>query len=356
MPGILAWPLAGLAGVTLPGWVGALVVLLLVLAISFLLRKPLVFILTRIPVIGGGLANIIGQAVDTVQGWAFGWLGPIAYSIATVILAPAQLGVAAMSAMVGGFEYALGNTRRLITATYGSGGILAVQRSLSAGVAAIRNTDIPTAADRARRLAVAAAAALVAGEAADRLAGDRTTAAAALNQVRAEAAERARQVTAARDQAAALVSAEARIRLAGDELLDRQAKQEAATRAAAEAALSGRVGTLERERIPALERELEGVRDVTIPQVQAKEAADVAVLTGELTIAQEALRCLDPLCSSGYSGLVGQLLVGAELLAILELVGAAVRDPQGTAQGTAGQSGALHDLGAGLLAPFIGQA
>ena len=261
-----------------------------------------------------------------------------------------------ISATTASIEYVMDQLRILANATSGRTGLLGRQITSLAGATS----------SLATRLAVAAATASGAMSLAQYL---RSTAipqarasavaqaeAYTASRVTAEEQARARAVADARAAAVALEQAEATARRAGDAQVAATAAAAAAAIRAALAQLSTHVRTETDVRVGNLEDELTTVRTRTIPQEVTRAKAAEAALVAELTVAKAALQCLAPLCGSGYANLIGQLLAGAELLLLLELVGQAVRDPEGTAREVAGAGEGLYQTVHGFLAPFIGRA
>lgn len=340
----------------LPEILLAIAALLLVFWLGVMLEKPLVSALQGIPVLGGNIANAVSQGLARFHAWLSGWVDGVVGPAIGYVMGFVHNLVAFPAVTVGAIEYLMDQLRLVTNAAGGHFALVARQvASLSGSLSGLANRIVSVAAAAASALGLAqllrSTVIPQAQAAAEAHAGAYTR-----SQVSAEAQARAEAIAQARLAAAALVSLEAKARESGDAKVAAAAAAAAAAIRAALGELSTHVRTETDAKVTQLEGELTRLREQTIPKVQAQEATDVATLTAELTIAQQALRCLEPLCSSGYANLIGQLLEGAELLALLELVGQAVRDPQGTAREMAGLVGGIEGAVSGMLSPFIGRA
>lgn len=329
---------------------------LLAFAVFWLLREPLEAVLRGIPAIGGGLASAVSNGINSVASWANGVIGPAIQPILNVILVPIQGATAFVSMTVAAIEYLMHQVKLVTDAAAGAVGRVATDASqalvrvatatataVAAGASALAANNLGkliryTLLPAAQAAAVAAAATFTRA------------------QVGAEAAERAQAVAKAQAAAQAATAAEQLARQRADQQGAAAAQAAAAALAAALAGLSVHVRTETDAKVGSLEGELTDIRTRAIPAETERATTAELALTAELGVATEALRCLDPLCAGGFSGLVGNLLAGAELLALLELVGQGVRDPQGTAREVAGITAGVHDVIAGMLSPFVGRA
>lgn len=118
--------------------------------------------------------------------------------------------------------------------------------------------------------------------------------------------------------------------------------------------IEANVRTIEDVQIRGIDETLTEIQDVTIPQVRAESKAATEALAA--TVAAEGVRldCLDPLCSSGFSGLIGSLAAGAELLLLLEFMGQAIRDPQGATGAVVAIGREVQRDATVLVSPFTG--
>lgn len=331
-----------------------LVLAILAFALFLLLEQPLTYILRRIPAIGGGLADAVHTGLTAITTWINSWIGPAIQPLVTLFLAPVQAVVGFVSTVVAAFEYVMHQLVLVTDQAAGAVGILATraaQALAQAGLALARTAAAAASALEAINLGKLIRYSLLPAAIASAVA---TARAFTLGQVNAESQARQAAAAKAAATAAAAVAAEQLARQRADEQNAARAATAAAATAAALVGLRELVTDLEQVKVRALEDELTDVRTRAIPAEQARAQAAEATLTAELATAGEALRCLDPLCSSGFSSLLGGMLAGAELVAILELVGAAVSDPEGAAHSTAQGAGGLINQAAGLLSVATG--
>lgn len=356
MPAI-ALALGG-AVATAPAWlpwvIPVVILLILVFAAGVFLEKPLVYLIGKVPVVGGSIADWVHRGIDGLIGLAQGWAAAAAKPFLDFVMGLISGFTALATTAVASSEASMDATRavqnatadamdRRIAAEAGlasrignlflnlSGATLALLTA-KLGIDAIRHTQIP----QAQAAATSAANSYT------------------VTHVNAEATIRAQAIAAAR--------AELLVRISAVERADQAATASLSTtlagyRTATDARIRGieaGVRELEDVRVRGIEDELTTIRDVTIPKVIADERAATATLTATLETVAGDVACLNPLCASGYSGLVNQLLQGAELLALLELVGSALHDPSGTARQVSGMVKSVHDDASALLSPVLG--
>jgi hypothetical protein len=318
----------------LPEILIGLALLLILLASVYMLRKPLVAILTGIPLIGGAAANAVNGALDWFLGVVGSWVEWAATPIIHLIMTPISSMVGFGSVIVGGFEYVMDQLKLVTLAAAGQIGRLA---TALAGVNLgnlIRYVLLPT------------------GLAAVYVKAQTFTAA----RVRSEADIRYTQIQATQARIATLTQAEAAARLAGDY---RAAAQLGLAVTALQTALvleRGRAITYTDQRVGHLQDELTQVTQKAIPAALAAALAATALVATKLLRLQR--ECVDPVCNAfgGSTSIWSSLQTGLELGIMLELVGQAVRDPQGAAHVVAAGADGIHNLGASLLQPIIGYA
>lgn len=354
MAALAAAPLAILAGVTVPGWVLGFIALLLLFGFSFLFRKPLVAILGSVPAIGGAIAGAVDGAIGQVGAWIGSWISGYVVPLISTLMRPIQLMVMLPGIILGAIEYTMGQVR--ITADAAAGAVGHLGSDLSGAMTNIGTLFVRLASAVAGLAAANVAIGVLRSTTIPAARSEAVAQAGAHADARVESETTARAKAVAQEAAAraSAVAAEATTRARADEAGAAKAAAAAAALASALASLSVHVRTETDARVGDLEDALADVRTRAIPQEAARAKAAEAVLTDELAAATAITSCLASLCSSGYANLVGQLLQGAELLALLELVGAAIRDPRGTASSTAGSAGSLIGGASSLLSPVLG--
>lgn len=348
----------GGAVATAPAWlpwvIPVVILLVLVFAAGVFLEKPLVYLLGKVPVVGGTIADLVGRGIGGLVSLAQSWAAAAAKPFLDFVMSLVSGMTAAYTTAIAGTEAAMDAIKSVQNATADAiGRRIAAEASLAGRIGNIFYT-----------LGGATLALLAAKLGIDVL---RSTTiphaqAAATANANAYTVTRVSAESAARTQAVAAARAELLVKIAAVQAADQAAVKSLSTtlagyRATTEVRIRGieeGLRDLSDVRVPAIESELTTIRDVTIPKVIADERAATATLTATVETIAADVACLNPLCASGYSGLVNQLLQGAELLALLELVGAAVRDPDGTARMVSGVAQGVAQDASALLSPVMG--
>lgn len=343
-------------GVSLAEWVAAFVIMILLWASSELLVKPLTIILSRLPVIGGAVADAVRQGGSVVVDWAAGWIKTAGGPMVEVLAAPVARFVdvilnlvTTVETIVGHFDvivsWAWGriqdvaNFADTIWARVGALGVslaasAARLASLSAEVAGIVAGTIPRAIAAVLAQAETTARYLVDLTAVVLSAAIHTALATALAAVAAESAA----LTAARGDLLKLIAGQGAVLTAAI--------------AAAVATVRAEVGV----QVRTLERDIADLHVAVDPLAAAGVLTLISTLTTELdTMRRE---CVDPVCNvlTPSLGALSGLAEMGTLLAVLELAGAAIRDPQGTADDVAGGVAAVHGLVRDVAGPVLGVA
>lgn len=315
MPLVFAIPLADM--------VVPLALLLLSLAISYLLVKPLTWALQQIPAIGGLAVGAVAKMGTTASGWAVGWLDGAAGHLLGLASGVVQNAYGVLSSMVAAVEW------------------LAVHAaSMAAAVAAVPDQVLSSrqAAEQYADQAVAHAEQLAASGV---LGAERAAAAA---------------VTAALVHAAAYTDARVadaeRVAATGVADAVKVAEQ---VKAADQAALTAAVHTLEgtiATDLGAIRSEVGDLSGVLAGLGVASLAAEVTGLATK--VAEIPVDCIGNLCnpSSPLQGILGSLLTDAELALVVAFTANAIRDPKGTAGLVNDARSVLVPLVSELASPF----
>lgn len=316
----------------LPELFPAIALLLLAWAALILLRKPLVELLSRIPAIGGQVAQAVGDGISSVVNWALGWAATALYALVQLVYVPVRSVNAALSAGVTALEAIasfLAAIPGAVNAVYAwATPRLAVLAADAAHLASRITSALATAATAARAIAtelVAAAVALLRGELALAVSHLEAALAAAVGAAATATAQLAARLTATEAALSAAITAEA-------------------------TNLRGIIG----QDVAGLQAEVGQVGALVAPLAAAGLIARMATL--EATVATTIEECVTPTCS--VIGPQVGTLQALSTLAILGVVGGlvaeAVRDPQGTAHLVAAGVGDVHDAAAGLAEAFLG--
>lgn len=324
MPVLLA---AGAADV-----VAALAVLLVVWAASILLVKPLVFLLSNLPVIGTNIATNLQRGADAVVTWAADWAKGACGAVVQIISVPVTWVGQIISDVVDFGGDVVGNILKLVgqvatlagqvvhNAAYAVGQLIA----LGAKIVAVAATIPGIAADVARTVVAAAEKALRASIAA---------------------------VSAA--LSAAIAAEQALIASVKGNLIALIAGQVAVVTAA----LATAIATLRAEwatDLKPIEAQLGQLGQVLAPVLALDLAFTIPQILTQIKTMK--LECVDPLC-----GVLGPLLGGisalgdvATLAIVGGVVGEAVANPVGTARTTASVVGEVESLAGDLFGLFTG--
>lgn len=302
--------------IPLAEWVIPVALLLLSMAVSYLLVKPLTWFAQQIPPVAGMASSAAVAMGANVAGWAKSWLD------------------GAAGGLIGLASGVIGNAYGLAAST-----LLAVQYlAAHAQAAAWGLAQVPGQVLAAQQTAERAATALV----------HEAEQAAAVGAIRSEAlaAQYARGLVAEATRAAAADAARvsayvtAQAHLLEGELASAEARQGVALDAAVHA-LEGTIAT-----------DLSGVHAQLGDLESTLAGLGVASLTAEITqvatqVSEIPMDCIASLCNpaSPLQGLLGSLLTAADIALILGLVADGIRDPEGAA----------HSFGA-LASPFVGPA
>lgn len=324
MPVVLAVPLADV--------IAAVCILLLVWGASILLVKPLVMLLSWIPVVGQFMADRLTNLVDGVVSWATDWAKTAVGAFVQLIAVPVGAIIGAVSNIVATIEAAGAAIIALVAGAVTFTARIALAFRLIASNVAQLVASI--AAGVAHAIAVAASAAATLVNAA------RVALTAAIAAVHAA-------LTAAIAAETALINA-----VKGN-LLAFIAGQVAVITAAWTAAITA-VRTTVATDVKGIEAEIAHVNALVLPLVAAAVIPRIIAL--EQTTTREFTQCLDPMCN-----VIGPTLAGlsaladiATLLAVGGLVGEAIADPEGTAKGVASVIGGIESAANGLFGAFTG--
>ncbi len=328
--------------------------LLLAWAVGVLFSKPLTWTLQQIPVVGGAAAGFVASALAAVAARALAWADGMAAPVTQLIGAPVAAltrflsstvrmiegliaQVRALAAVLAGAPSALWSTISELTGKVAQiaaavAALSPLNRAIWSAIANLLHQAIPAA----RQEAVAQAQAYTDAQ---------VVSVRHLADVRAHELELELQTT---------VAAETQARAEGDARL---ADELAAKVALLEAAIAG-VRTWADTTIGADVKAVEGqITDL------AKELAPLLAvpLVQELTQVIERVEtmqreCVGPTCNYLKPQLPSLTAIGdaATLGLLIGLLGAAIRDPQGTAQAVAGASGALRSGVDDVLGPLLG--
>ena len=326
----MALPLVLAAG--LPEIFAAVALLLIAWALGILLVKPVAFLLGKIPVVGGQIANALGTGAADVTDWALTWakhgidafvqvvsapvvalVGFVTELVATVFATASRLldlfaQVATVTAWAGAQLRAL--WAQLTTLSHSvATGLLAVPGIARSIAAALVSAAVTTL----RQAIAAVSAALSAGLAAER---------AALQAAQGNAAK------ALAAQAAVLAAAIA----AGDAAVHRAVAAD----------------------VRAVQGEVTQLGNLVRPIVASGVVATAAATAAELELLRRT--CIEPSCSVISPQLpVLQALMDGTLLVLLGVaVEEAIRDPEGAAKATAGLASTIHRDAAGLFGLVAG--
>lgn len=315
-----------LLAAALPELFPAIALLLLVFAALIVVRKPLVALLSMIPAIGGSIADAVSSGLQAVIDWALSWAHQGLSSLVQLVWTPIQGVVTWAYGVVSALE-ALATFVASLPAEIASVTSWAAARfaSLVASLAALVS----------RVTAVAATIPTIARSIATALVD-------ALNSELRAVISSVRAALAAAISAAALAAAQ----------------EVAALRAWAVAQLLGLSTTLS-----ATVATLGHVTGIELPDIRgqlAHLAEGLGLLTAanlisrllslERTVATTIEECVTPTCNviGPQLGVLQALMDIGLLLAVGELVGEAVRDPEGAAKATAGAVEGITAAAGGL--------
>jgi hypothetical protein len=338
-----------------PAWWPFVAVALLVFAASYILRKPLVAILSLIPLIGGQIAGAVDRGISGMIYGLNAWANSLAWPVIQLIMAPVAVAVAFTTTTVATIEYTMDQLVVVARTAAGQIGQLATSVNLAlhqsaqaiaqlAGQAAqLVNLGNSLNWLRATFIPASIAGALAAAQHFAR------------QLVTAETTARAQAIAATDARVAAGLGAEGQARLAGDQA--GAAALASATSMLGAAILANRAAmqAYTDAQTSTLANELTQVKTDVIPKAEARATARANAVAAELAAVR--LACVTPLCNiwGNQFGLLQALMTGAELAAVLGLVAYAVRDPEGAAGSIAGAAGGFHAMGSGLLSPVLGR-
>jgi len=332
----------------------AIAVLLLAFAAWVIIHRPLVALLSGLPLVGGAVARVVGDGIAALIRWALDWAASAVRPLVELVAAPVTwldqvLGWAVAAAEA--LEVALGavaeRAAARINALWSSLSSLASSvgslrslldgtrswlASVAATVATITTTTIPTAISTAVAQAKTIAANLDAALRSDLLGRIAATAAAASTALTSAVATLSSRITAVQGWASSAI-------------------------AAAVATALGAVQTLRRDHDAALGRQAADIARLTTalaPLLALQLARVVPQTIGRLDTLERD--CIRPTCSVLSPQLrdLEALLDGTTLTLVLGLVGAAVANPIGTGRAVAGEAGELRTIATTVVGPTIG--
>ena len=341
-------------GIAFPALWPAIAILLILWAAVYIFQKPLVALLSKLPVVGTAIADAVGRAIGGLIDWAANWAAAMVRPLLELLSAPVIWLAEVVHAIVLTAEAIATELGRIASVAAGRIGDVAARlatlywtvTNLSAIVAAaqaalaglvtrvttILTTTIPAAIAQAEAMAralVAAALATVAGQLAAAQAALRAWASAAiavaLAPLQAAYAALPAWVQAQIAAAVAVVAGALGVRVGGVE--------------AGLGQVQGQVGTIATALTPLLALELVRVVPQVISRVDTMDR-----------------KCVTPMCNALTSQLdmFSALSTGVSMALLLSLVAEAVHDPVGTARGTAADAGGLVSLSNSLVGPSIG--
>lgn len=337
-------------------WVAIGIALLLLWLATYYLLSQVAAIIRTAGVIGRAIADAITGGLNAISDWALDWLGSAAKGLVELIAVPIRAAwdfAQAAANAIAAAESAIGEVARVAAGEIGhvaselvSLGNRVAQNAAKVGTAAATATSAYTLSRQLRDSTIPQA----------RQSAINTSAAYTRDRVSVEAGARARAIDDVRVDLGRAIDGEASTRAAQDAALAGAAAATAAElrRRITDAEAGARAHT--NQRVGEVEDQLAQLRDVAIPAALAAALAATNAVAQQLT--QVRTQCIDPMCSTWgtMTGLVQSLMQGVELALVLGFVAYAVSDPEGAASTTAGAADTMHDMGASLLAPFIGQA
>jgi hypothetical protein len=338
----------------LPALWPAVAIMLIVWAAVIMFQKPLVALLSQVPVVGGAIADAVGGAIGTLIGWARGFASAVVLPLLELLIVPVAAFASILSQIVGTAEALIGEIVRVAGVAAGQAGriatdlaaavasivnlgnvVKAVQDTLAAAralLAATIGTTIPRAIAAVQTWARGfVAAAISAADAALRLAISAAVTAlsvvlwAPIHALQAAFALMPQWVQLRIAQAVAAVAGTLGIRLTGLEGLLGQ--------------LRGQVGTIEGSLAPIL--------SLALPIAFPLLATNVATM---------AAQCIIPTCNAlnPRLPLLNALSSGIMLYAVLDMTSTAIRDPEGAARETAQLAGTITGLVDDLVSGVTG--
>lgn len=351
----MAIPLVLVAPELLPIMVGV-AALLLAWAVIYIFQKPIVWVLSQIPVVGGALADGVGNLIYNVSQFVVsavnGAIQPLVDVLDFIVGIPVkivQLGTIAV-------YWVSGNIRGLWSQL--TAGLSSVWSSIGSILSQAATLASQVAGQAARIAAQAGSIAYIIATAIP-LAISRAVAAAeawASAQIKVAVSTLHGLLLALESRVLAMVGAEAAARAAADAatraFAAARATEVAAANAAAIAAERAYVGL----HVGQLGQAIDGIES------QIGNIALPLTITGTIAIATAEIariaRCTDPVC--GYIGpqlAALEAIQDAGLLALLTgAVVAASRDPEGAARETVHAIRPLEDMVGGLLRDLTGKA
>jgi hypothetical protein len=310
----------------------AIALLLLVFAALIVVRKPLVALLSMIPAIGGTVADAVSNGLQAVIDWALYWAHQGLDPLVQLVWTPIQAVIGWAAGVVSALE-ALASFVSMIPSDVASVAAWAGSR-ITALVSSLASLA-------SRVTAVAASIPTIARTVAAKLVGSlNTELRAVISSVRAALAAAVSAVALQAAQEVAALRAWAVVQVLG-----------LSTALSAAVATLGHVTGVELPDIRGqLARLAEGLGLLTAANLIGR------LLTLERTVATTIEECVTPTCNviGPQLGVLQALMDIGLLLAVGELVGEAVRDPEGAAKATAGAISGVAGAASGLVQEFAG--
>ncbi len=336
----------------------AVAILLIVWAAVVMFQKPLVALLSGLPVVGGAVADLVGGTIGTLISWARGFASAIVLPLLELLTVPVAAIAAILQAIVGAAEAVVSAV--VAVAYVAAGSVGRVATDLAAAVASVVNLSaivgtIRSALDAARALLATTIGTTIPNAIAAVQTWARGFVAAAITAAR-QAIDLA--IAAAVGALATVLWAPIKALQTAFGLLPAWVQVQIANAVAAVAGtlgirLTGLEGLLDRlsGRTAAAEGALAGLAPLALP------IAFPALLT---TVATLTTTCIMPTCNalSPRLPLLNTLSSGLMLYAVLDMTAAAVRDPEGAARETADVArtitGFVDDLVGGVTGIHVG--